>query len=215
MQQRLIHQRISAVMAQVRSARLTRAALVLNATSPLTPYPDVERELALCSSAAAFSASAPPASLGGAYIGFLAQHRLAPIQTGCRVANTAADTLAVRRVLLHDILHVLLDFGADWPGQLGVFSFVAAQNYCPQFEHAARRLGRIYMTAAPWLRDALGAAEYRARQLAHKAPRLLCLPLEQEWTTPLHTLQVQLNLKRERSLRLLRQRLEPPRRLTA
>ncbi len=42
--------------------------------------------------------------------------------------------------------------------------------------------------------------EYRARQLAHKAPRLLCMPIEYEWHTPLHALQIQLNLKRERSL---------------
>lgn len=212
---RPIHQRLGAAMAQMRTARLTRAALALEATSPLAPHPDVERDLAVHGGPVALSAPPPPGSLGHACIGFLAQHRLAPIDIGNQTANTPADTLAARRLLLHDPLHVLLDFGPDWPGQFGVFSFVAAQNYCPQFEHAARRLGHLYVTAAPWLRDALGAAEYRARQLAHKAPRLLCMPIEYEWHTPLHALQIQLNLKRERSLRPLLQRLEPPRRLSA
>jgi hypothetical protein len=56
------------------------------------------------------------------------------------------------------------------------------------------------MTAAPWLRDALGKAEYRGRRLGECAPRLLTMPLEEEWRTPLTTLQIQLKLKRERRL---------------
>jgi hypothetical protein len=194
----------------MRAARLTRAALVLNAATPLTPYPDVERELALCSGAIRLAGAASPASLGNACLTFWAQHRLVPISNGVRAGSTPADTLAARRLLLHDLLHVLLDFGMDWPGQFGVFTFVAAQNYCPQFERTARNLGRVYLTAAPWLRDALGAAEDRAQQLARAAPRLLSMPIEHEWHAPLHALQIKLKLKRERSLRPLVPLLQPP-----
>jgi hypothetical protein len=209
-QQRVLYERIRAAATQLRTARLTRASLVLNAATPLTPYPHVERELALCSGAIRLGAAAAPASVGDACLGFWAQHRLAPIDCGVRVGKTPGDKLASRRLLLHDLLHVLLEFDMDWPGQFGVFSFVAAQNYCPQFERAARNVGRVYMTTAPWLRDALGAAEYRARHLALAAPRLLSMPIEHEWHTPLRTLQIKLKLKRERSLRPLVPLLQPP-----
>lgn len=197
---RLLHSRFSAAAAQLLSAKPTRAALAWSIASPLTPYPETERELTRCGSAIAFNANSPPGSLSDACAAFRRANGLAPIDASFAAGANPAQKLAVRRLLLHDSLHVLLDFKADWPGQLGVFSFVAGQRYCPQFEWAARTLGQFYMTAAPWLRDSLGNAEHRGQQLALSAPRLLSMPIEQEWDASLLELQARWNLKRAKRL---------------
>lgn len=196
----LLHSRFNAAAAQLLAAKPTRAALAWSIASPLTPYPETERELTRCGSATAFNANSPPGSLGAACDAFRRANRLTPINASFAAGANPAQKLAVRRLLLHDSLHVLLDFKADWPGQLGVFSFVAAQRYCPQFEWAARTLGQLYMTAAPWLRANLANAEHRGRQLALSAPRLLSMPIEQEWDASLFAIQARWNLKRARSL---------------
>lgn len=198
MQQR--YGRLRAIFAQLLMAKPTRAGLAWSAALPLTPYSDVEQELARCEGVTTVEDRAPLASLGDACLMFRAEHHLPPLSMDVDASAGPAHSLAARRLLLNDILHVVLCFDADWAGQLGVFSFVAAQSYCPQFEWQARTLGQVYMTAAPWLRDALGTAEYRGRQLAMRAPRLLTMPLEQEWRTSLLALQIQLKLKRERRL---------------
>lgn len=197
---RLTKPAIEAAVAQLVALKPTRAALAWSVASPLTPYPDAERALKQCGHAVAFDARPPAGSLGDACSAFLSTNGLKPMVLSVKDTADPARKLAVRRVLLHDLLHVLLDFKADWPGQLGVFSFVAAQRYCPQFVWAARTLGQLYMTAAPWLRDDLREAEYRGRQLAIRAPRLLSTPIEQEWETSLMALQVRLNVKTARSL---------------
>lgn len=195
--------RVGVAAAHVLGLRPARALLAFDAVLPLTLYPDVEWELERCEPRIAFPSPVPPGSLGDACTAFCAEHRLAPMRIGFDGPDTPAHKLAARRLLLHDVLHVLLGFGADWPGEYGVFCFVAAQDYCPQFERAARRIGQLYTTATPWLRDAFAAAEFRARQLAVLAPRLLSMPIEQHWTAPLFALQVRLNLRRERRLRAI------------
>lgn len=185
------------------AGRPTRALLAWSVTSPLTPYPEVESELTRCDATIALDAEAPAGSLGEACSIFRSINGLRPMSAACATAADPAQKLAVRRLLLNDVLHVLLDFEADWPGQLGVFSFVAAQRYCLQFERAARWLGQVYMTAAPWLRADFGAAEARGRQLALAAPRLLTMPLEQEWRSSLSAFQVQSNLRPAKSLGII------------
>lgn len=201
--QRSDYARLAAAAAQLLGRRPTRAALVWSTMGELRPYPDVEQELAFCAANCVFPSSAPSNSLGDACMLFRWTHRGSPMPFNCDVIESAGAILASRRLLLNDILHALLEFDASWAGQLGVFSFVAAQNYCPQFDHAARALRAVYMTAAPWLREDLGAAEYRGRRLAARAPRVLTAPIEREWHTPLFALQVRLNLKRPTMLRPL------------
>ncbi len=197
---RLLHSGFSAAAAQLLTMKPTRAGLAWSVASPLTPYAETERELVHCGSTIAFNAHSPSGSLGDACDAFRRANGLKPINASFAAAANAAEKLAIRRLLLHDGLHVLLGFKADWPGQLGVFSFVAAQRYCPQFEWSARTLGQLYMTAAPWLREDLGDAEHRGRQLALSAPRLLSMPIEEEWGASLIALQVRWNIKSARSL---------------
>src|SRR5262245_6303849 len=160
-QARLLHSGLGGALAQLLSAKPTRAALAWSVASPLTPYPETEHELARCSATISFDAEPPSGSLGDACGAFRSINGLRPMKTSSGSASTPAQKLAIRRQLFHDSLHVLLDFKPDWPGQLGVFSFVAAQRYCPQFEWTARTLSQLYVTAAPWLREDLAHAEYR------------------------------------------------------
>jgi ubiquinone biosynthesis protein Coq4 len=146
--------------------------------------------------------SCPFGSLGFKCWAFVRANNLRPLMFRGRLdASDVGSSLAARRVLLNDALHVLLGFDADAVGEVGVFSFVAAQNYCQRFEREARELAQLYVTLLPWLRDDFQAAEYRGRELAAAAPPLLAIPLEREWNAPLTPLQAQLRLKTLRTLR--------------
>jgi hypothetical protein len=193
-------------MGQMLAAQLTRMALALESNARLTPYPDVEDELSrLDCEEFYFSETRPcaPGSLGEGCLSFWRRNALKPFAMNPRQGLGPAEKLLARRMLMHDVCHVLLDFKADWPGQLGVFSFIAAQRYCPEFEWSARRLAQIYTTAAPWLRDELACAEADARRLALATPRLLTMPIEREWDTSLVWLRDRLHIRKMRTLRAL------------
>jgi ubiquinone biosynthesis protein COQ4 len=142
-------------------------------------------------------------SLGDACRRFWHSNGLKPFAVSLPSNLSSGDKLLARRLLLHDVCHVLLDFRSDWPGQLGVFCFIAAQRYCPELESSARRLAQVYITAAPWQRDELAAAEAEARRLALVVPRLLTTPIELEWDTSLVKLRDRLNIRKMRTLRAI------------
>lgn len=185
--------------------RVGRAMLSWSGT-PASPYPEIESDLASLETwAAEFDPEklefSPFGSLGAKCWAFHKTFRLRPLELRRNFkATEPSSILAARRILLHDALHVLLGFDPDPAGELGVFSFVAAQRYSPRYDREARELGQLYMTIAPWLREELQAAEYRGRELAAAAPRLLMLPLEREWNTPLTPLQARLKLRTLRTL---------------
>jgi hypothetical protein len=193
---------LTATYAQLITARPTRAALAWSMLSkPLTPYPAAAARLASSAPIVAVKGEPAPGSLAHACLAFQRHYRLAPITLDRENADDPARRLAIRRLAFHDALHALLDFEADWPGQLGVFCFVAAQRYCPEFETAARTLAQIYVTAAPWLRDPLHEAEYRGREIAHTAPLLLAMPLQELLEEPLIALRRRLSLRQYREFR--------------
>lgn len=203
-------QQLTPTMVQALSARPTRIALAWAFPSSLAPYPDIEEDLDVLPCAELNLADAKllsPASLGLACKSFWRENGLQPISVKIPHKPTPAEKLQVRRLQLHDLLHVLLGFDVSPAGQLGVFSFVAAQHYCPQFERAARVFAHLYVTMAPWARGELADAEYRGRQLALNTPRLLTMPIEQEWNTSLVELRDRLNIRKARKLRSI---LETP-----
>ena len=195
---------LSPAVVQALTARPTRTALALTLPASVTPYPDIVEELnALpCADLNLIEARLlSPASLGLACKTFWRENGLKPIDVKLTPDLSAGEKLHIRRLQLHDFLHVLLGFDATPAGQLGVFAFVAAQHYCPQFEWSARRFAQIYMTIAPWARDELAYAEYRGRQLALNTPRLLTMPIELEWNSSLVELRDRLNIRKARTLR--------------
>jgi ubiquinone biosynthesis protein COQ4 len=200
------HAGLAPAMAQVLAARPTRAALALESMTRLTPYSDVEDELIrLDCDDFYFSETRPcaPGSLGDGCRRFWHKNALKPFAVDPPSSLSSGEKLLVRRLLLHDVCHVLLDLRSDWPGQLGVFSFIAAQRYCPEFEWSARRLAQLYTTAAPWQRDELANAETDARRIGLAAPRLLTMPIEREWDTSLVWLRDRLKIRKMRTLRAI------------
>jgi ubiquinone biosynthesis protein Coq4 len=207
------------VLSNIAAGCLGRAEALLRANAIAAPNADVEAELsALPMSLPALDfdrlAGCPIGSLGRAIATQLEQRKLRPLQLRAE-ADTAGRLLALRRVLMHDALHVLLEFNFDLAGELGVHAFVEAQAYSSAFARAAGQAGLIYRALAPWRMDEFEIAEDRGRTLAAKAPRLLLLPLETEIATNLVELQVRLNIRRGRVLPSVPlERIGPPRAAT-
>ncbi len=126
---------------------------------------------------------APEGSFGRAYAAFLDRNDLRPFVVSEEVAEELwpEHVLEVRYPLLHDAFHVLLDFDVSLPGELGVWSFVAAQHYSPAFDRAGRWGAALYPLAAPHRRAALRAAVMRGRSLGAQANCLIAEPLELYW----------------------------------
>ena len=138
----------------------------------------------------------PPGSFGQAYVAFMDANRLRPFLLSPEAATELGrdHVLEVRYPLLHDAFHTLLGFDTSLPGELGVWSFVAAQRYSPQFDRAGRLGALLYPIVAPGRRAALRAAAERGRRLARRAPCLIAEKLERSWAEPLPLLRARLGL---------------------
>ena len=77
----------------------------------------------------------PPESFGAHYVEFLEANNLSPISlTGNLPAEMVARNAFVARYgAIHDMVHVLTGFDTTWPGEIGVWAFVGAQNYSRGF----------------------------------------------------------------------------------
>ena len=126
---------------------------------------------------------APERSFGRAYAAFLDRNGLQPFVVSEEVAEELwpEHVLEVRYPLLHDAFHVLLDFDVSLPGELGVWSFVAAQHYSPAFDRAGRWGAALYPLVVPHRRSALRAAATRGRSLGAQSNCLIAEPLELYW----------------------------------
>ena len=127
------------------------------------------------------------ATVGHALAQFMRINELTPIVVSPRARAELASTsaVAVRYAILHDAFHVLLGFDASWPGELGVWSFVAAQRYSPAFARAAALARWFYPLIAPSQRAELKRQAARGLTLAKGATCLICSPIEHCWRMPL------------------------------
>ena len=187
----------SAALSRAAIARLKRTDVAFAPGSQLTPYPDVADDLDQLDGELQLDDDlhADFGTLGYACKSYWRAHGLRPRNMPLPPAPCAVQKLAQRRVLLGDVCHVLLGLSRNWTGQLSLYSYIAAQHYCPEFDWSARRAAQFFMTAAPWFRDDFADAEAYGRRLALKTPRLLTMPLEQDWNTPLPLLRDRLNIR--------------------
>jgi ubiquinone biosynthesis protein Coq4 len=139
----------------------------------------------------------PDTSFGRQYAAFLDRNGLRPFQVSPEVAEELwpDHVLEVRYPLLHDAFHVLLDFDISLPGELGVWSFVAAQHYSPAFDRAGRLGARFYPLVAPRKRAALAAAAERGRELGERAACLIAEPLEFYWQDPIEEVRAEIGIQ--------------------
>ena len=141
----------------------------------------------------------PNGSLGKTLAQFLQSNQIQPLTLS---ANTRAELesttiLAIRYPILHDAFHVLLGFDTSLAGELGVWSFVAAQHYSPAYERAAL-IGRWFTRLiTPWQWQRLRAYEIKGRQLGQQAVCVIAEPLEELWAMPLEEVHLRLNLPTE------------------
>jgi ubiquinone biosynthesis protein Coq4 len=141
-------------------------------------------------------ASLPSGTFGRTFAEFMGRNRLVQI-----VPSDAIDlelrrrnAFTLRYAAIHDMVHVLLDFPTDWPGEVGVWAFVGAQRWSRAFDWA----GRMALWVAPFrcpLR--LGEAwrsHRRGRRLAAGAEMLLAYKLEDMLDRPLDEVRRELGI---------------------
>lgn len=138
----------------------------------------------------------PAGTFGHEYARFLDVNALHPIEmTGnLEPALIERNAFVVRYGIVHDMVHVLTGFDTSWPGEIGVWSFVGAQNYSRGFKVAAL----VALLVAPFrcplqLRRAWQCWK-RGRELAKRAPLLLTLRLEDELGRDLEDVRDELGL---------------------
>ena len=138
----------------------------------------------------------PSGSFGKTLAQFLERNQIQPLQISptARAELKDAPVLAIRYPILHDAFHVLLEFDTSLAGELGVWSFVAAQQYSPAFEQAAlvgRWFTRLLM---PWQWGRLRAYEEKGRRLGRQAICVIEQPLDELWGLPLWEVRERLQL---------------------
>ena len=139
-------------------------------------------------------AALPPGSFGHEYSRFMRRNGLRPFNFSDRVA-ALFDTFPVstRYVRIHDMVHVLLGFEPDIPGELGVYAFVGEQHYNPTLDRAALT-ARFFAAFMFWSRSKMRAARLRGKALARGARILIAEPLEDMLERPLAEVRRELGL---------------------
>jgi ubiquinone biosynthesis protein COQ4 len=140
--------------------------------------------------------SLQPRTFGRAYVEFLKTNRLRPFAVSEHVIKELmpAHLLHLRYLLLHDAFHVLLDFDATLPGELGVWAYVSAQRYGSTYDRGVK-LGRwLFPALAPWKIKQFRACISRGERLAKTSDSLICQPLEKFFPQPLADVRMALGL---------------------
>lgn len=138
----------------------------------------------------------PVGSFGYVLAQFFERNHIQPLEISAiaRAELKSAPALAIRYPILHDAFHVLLGFDTSLAGELGVWSFVAAQQYSPAFDRAAL-VGRWFTRLiTPWQWQRLRAYEEKGRLLGREAICVIAQPLEEFWAMPLGEVRVRFGL---------------------
>lgn len=149
-----------------------------------------------------YLASLPEGSLGRAYRDHLAVDRLdaavfdeaAVIRPAAERGNWSEDFyyLAMRATLMHDLLHVLCEYGADMAGEIAMFGF-----HCGQMEPAGlvEKWGNLLALAVPGGPPHRRLRFYRqAVERGRRADRLLAAPWETLLDKPIEEVRAQLGI---------------------
>lgn len=141
----------------------------------------------------------PPHTFGHAYVTFLDTHGLAPLVLSDLIdADTRArNAYGIRYATTHDMFHVLLGFGPDWVGELGVLAFTCGQDYSRTLWVQAALAWLVYPLRTGLALGALWRAWRRGYRLGRQAPFLLGVRLEDRFDTPLDALRAELRLTGE------------------
>lgn len=146
--------------------------------------------------------SQPPGSFGKSLAQFLQNNHIQPLTLEQKTRTELKDSpiLAIRYPIFHDAFHVLLGFDTSLAGELGVWSFIAAQHYSSAYDRAAF-IGRWFTRLiTPWQWQRLKTHEQAGRILGEQATCVIAQPLEQYWGMSLEEVRLRLKLPTEKSL---------------
>lgn len=141
----------------------------------LGPFPDVDpaplRDL-------------PRGTLGREYVELLDANGLSPFRLSSDFPQELVDRhiFVARYSLVHDVFHVLTGFDTTWAGELGVWSFVAAQGYARSHWLAVGMASALYPWLAPRSIPRQWRNLHRGISMGRRARPLLTVPFEQMWS---------------------------------
>lgn len=132
--------------------------------------------------------SLPDGSFGRAVHRFCEENHIALLRPSmtARLRSIAADhVVAVRYAATHDLVHVLVDEGADHAGEAAVYGFSCGQGYTAVHWLALLAACVLWPLRRPWdvLRIWRGAA--RGVRKGRRAPLLLAVRFEDRLAEPL------------------------------
>ncbi len=141
-------------------------------------------------------AALPPNTFGHAYARFMRDNGLHPfvLTDAIDPAMRRRNTFGIRYATTHDMFHVLLDYGASWPGEMGVLAFAVGQGYTRAQLLAALIAWIVYPFRCGFDLAALGRAWRRGHELGRHAPFLLGVRLEERFGDDLDTVRRDLSL---------------------
>jgi ubiquinone biosynthesis protein COQ4 len=141
-------------------------------------------------------ASLPSDTFGHAAAGFLRTHGLSPFVPGDRLAPELLreNAFLARYGAIHDLVHVLLGFGPDWPGEVGVWAFVGAQRWSWGMTSAAVVALLVSPLRVPLRLGDCWRAFRRGWDAGRRAELLIAVRLEDHLERPLDAVRAELGI---------------------
>jgi hypothetical protein len=147
-------------------------------------------------------ASLPRGTLGREYVEFLHSNGLSAFRLTDALDPEVLErqVFTARYSLLHDVFHVLTGFDTTWAGELGVWSFVAAQRYARGHRIAVVLASIVYPFLTPLRIARLRNNRRLGRKMGEAARSLIEVPLETMWGRSVDSVRRELGIMPAREL---------------
>lgn len=138
----------------------------------------------------------PRGTLGREYVEFLAAQGLDAFRLSEAIdpALVERQIFVARYSLLHDVFHVLTGFDTSWAGELGVWSFVAAQRYAKGHRIAVVLASLLYPLLAPLQLARLLRNRRLGRRMGEAARSVIEVPVETLWERSVDSIRHELGI---------------------
>jgi ubiquinone biosynthesis protein Coq4 len=142
-------------------------------------------------------AAMPEGSFGRAVHAFCASNQIAllrPTMTARLRALASGHLVAVRYAATHDLVHVLVDEGADHAGEAAVYGFACGQGYGAAYRLALVVACLLWPLARPLQAARIWRGAWRGCRKGRRAPLLLATRFEDRLDEPLVAVRTALGL---------------------
>jgi ubiquinone biosynthesis protein COQ4 len=136
----------------------------------------------------------PEGSFGRAYADFLDDNQLGPFTLSAEMPPevVARNAHWARYALVHDMLHVLLGYGPDLAGEMGVYAFTLAQRLSWVFWLYLPLALVVLPILAPHRLPRMIQNFRRGYRLGRRLPNQIALPLDRRFAEPLERVRAEL-----------------------